>query len=369
MMAEEKMSVESENSVALEICPKTLSKSVKIDQWNTWEEITKAIGGLYNSGGGTVILRYNASRLPEDARKCMRMLEQKIQYFLGTITLSFDIDTIEIPPSPSHAHGGIKITVTTSTKTEKIITLRYRLFLPSSQLVMEVSPFENAEKLRALMFGGFPPVTPIKPGSHYRHFTKGTLVRFFESKTTQFKMLKAQPAKKTTFADRLVGKGNKFSHYVSAFANFAGGHIYFGIKDDGEVEGEFIDEKEKEKVKVKIHNVIAKMLWPKKREQVDGNEDKRWNVHFEPVTDSEHNVVPSLYVVVVFVAQCRCGVFAEEPECYKIVGGNQVRKVDFASWKKTFEPECYKIVGGNQVRKVDFASWKKGIDPRLTEEG
>ena len=344
MMAEEKKSVESENStIVLEICPTTPIKRVKTDQPTTWEEITKAIGGLYNSGGGTLILHYNTSPLPEDARKCMRMLEQKIQDFLGTITLSFDIDTIEIPPSPSHTHGGIKITVATSTKTEEINTSRYHLYLPGTQLVMEVSPSESAEKLIALMFG-FPPVTPIEPGSHYKHFTKDTLVRFSESKTTQFKMLKAQPAKKTTFADRLVGKGNKFSHYVSAFANFAGGHMYFGIKDDGEVEGEFIDEKEKEKVKVKIRTAIEKIKWPKKSEPADGNEDKRWDVHFEPVRDSETDkVVQSLYVVVVFIAQCRGGVFTEGPECYEIVD--------------------------NQVKKIDFASWKKRIDPRLTEEG
>ena len=210
----------------------------------------------------------------------------------------------------------------------------------TSQPMNNIYIFSN----RALMFG-FPPVTPIEPGSHHRHFTKGELVLFSEPKTTQFKMLKAEPEKKITFADRLVGKGNKFSHYVSAFANFAGGHMYCGIKDDGEVEGEFIDEKEKKKVKVRIHNAIEKMLWPKTSEPADRNEDKRWDVHFVPVRDSEtDNVVPSLYVVVVFIAQCRGGVFTEGAECYEIVD--------------------------NQVQKVDFVgSWKKRIDPRLTEEG
>ena len=158
-------------------------------------------------------------------------------------------------------------------------------------------------------------------------------------------MLKAEQEKKITFADCLVGKGNILSHDVSAFANYAGGHVYCGIKDDGEVEGEFIEEKEKKKVKVGIHNAIEKMLWPKTSEPADRNEDKRWDVHFMPVRDSEtDNVVPSLYVVVVFIAQCQGGVFTEGAECYEIVD--------------------------NQVQKVDFVgSWKKRIDPRLTEEG
>ena len=345
-MAEQTINVQTNNSVVLEICPTKLSgKCEKKYQRKTWEKIINAIDGLYNSGGGILILRYNRSPPRGHVRKCMRMLEQKIQDLVGPITLTFDIHTVEITPSSSQAHGEIKISVTTSTKTEHIITLSYHCCLPSSQQVMEILSSENVEKLRAFLLGNIrPQVKPTEPASYHSDFRKGKCVSLSESKTTQFKMLKAEPAKKITFADRLVGKGNKFSHYVSAFANYAGGNIYVGVDDDGTVKGEVINEREKKKVKDKIRTAIEKMLWPKKSEPADGNEDKRWDVHFEPVIDSEtHKVVPSLYVVVVFIAQCRGGVFTEVPECYEIVD--------------------------NQVQKIDFASWKKRIDPRLTKKG
>ena len=81
------------------------------------------------------------------------------------------------------------------------------------------------------------------------------------------------------------------------------------------------------------------MKWPKESEPADENNDERWDVHFEPVKDCEDNVIPSLYVVVIFIAQCRPpGVFAEEPECYEIVDNHKVQKVDFATWKRTIDP-------------------------------
>ena len=216
--------------------------------------------------------------------------------------------------------------------------------LPSNQQIMQISPSESVEKLRALLMDNIrPAVKPVESGSRHIDFVKGEFVSFSESKSTQFKMMKDEPAKKTTFADRLVGKGNKFACYVSAFANYAGGHMYIGINDDGKVEGESLNENEKQKVKKEIRKAINKMEWPKKSEPTDTNVDQRWDVYFQPVRDGKNNVIPSLYVVVVFVAQCRGGVFTEGPECYEIVD--------------------------NKVQKVDFASWRKSIDPRLTEKG
>ncbi len=237
----------------------------------------------------------------------------------------------------------IKIIVKTSTKKKHMIALKLNIYLPSSQQVMEILKSESVENLRALLMENLPSVKPIESGSHHIHFVKGELVSFSESKITQFKKVKDEPAKKTTFADRLVGKGNKFACYVSAFANYAGGHIYIGINDDGKVEGESLNKNETEKVKKEIRKVINKMEWPKKSEPTDTDVDQRWDVYFEPVRDGKNNIIPSLYVVVVFVAQCRGGVFTEGPECYEIVD--------------------------NKVQKVDFASWKKSIDPSLTEKG
>ena len=61
----------------------------------------------------------------------------------------------------------------------------------------------------------------------------------------------------------MIGKGNKFSRYVSAFANYKGGHIYYGIDDDGIVAGELIpNEVDKEEIVKKVEKSINKMIWP-----------------------------------------------------------------------------------------------------------
>ena len=329
---------ENTNLLVLDVCPTKLSgKHDKHYQKTKCAEIINAIDGLYNSGGGTIILRYKKAPPRKHVENCVRMLEQKIQEILGTITLTHDVQFIKIQPSHSQAHGKMKIIVTTTTKTEHMIPLSYKMYLPSNLQVMEILPHENVEKLRRLLVENTRSVTAIKSGSHYKNFVRGTIATFSESKITRFKKVKDKPSTQTTFADRLINK--KFPCYVSAFANYAGGYMYVGIDEEGKVEGEFLTEEEKEKVKKLIRRAIKNMKWPKESEPADENNDERWDVHFEPVKDCEDNVIPSLYVVVIFIAQCRPpGVFAEEPECYEIVDNHKVQKVDFATWKRTIDP-------------------------------
>ena len=329
---------ENTSPLVLEVCPTKLSgKHDKHYQKTKGAEITKVIDGLYNSGGGTIILRYKKAPPRKHVENCVRMLEQKIQEFLGTITLTYDVQFIKIQPPNSRAHGEIKIIVTTTTKTEHMTPLRYNIYLPSNQLVMEIQPHENVEKLRRFLVENTPSVKPIESDSHRKNFVKGTIVPFSESKMIQFKKVEDRPATQTTFANRLIC--NKFPCYVSAFANYAGGYMYVGIDDEGKVEGESLTAEEKEKVKKLIRKAIKKMKWPRNREPADENNDARWDIHFEPVKDCEDNVIPSLYVVVIFIAQCRpAGVFTEEPECYEIVDNHKVQKVDFATWKRTIDP-------------------------------
>jgi predicted HTH transcriptional regulator len=49
-----------------------------------------------------------------------------------------------------------------------------------------------------------------------------------------------------SLADRMVSKHIRFACYVSAFANHRGGHIYYGVKDDGSVEGEIFGQNDEE---------------------------------------------------------------------------------------------------------------------------
>ena len=327
MTDKESIDVQS-NFLTLNICLKELCDG-KGKKKSKWDAIIRATNALCNSDAGTLQLCYEKSSSPKQVKKFVSIYEQKIQQFLGTITLSRNV---QISPTPSQAHGELKIIVKTSIKTQGVVVVKYNIYLPSNEHVTEVSPLEG-EKLRGLLMGSTPSMNPVEANTHQRNFVKGEHVSFDESSTIQFKYLKDTQAEKVTFADRAVGKSNKFPNYVSAFANFRGGHIYFGIEDDGKIVGETLDQTEKEHVIKNIRKAINGMIWPPKSKPIAGNEDKRWHVYFQPVQDTENNFIEDLFVVVVFVAQCRGGVFAEEPECYECID-NEVKKINFPTWLK-----------------------------------
>ena len=76
------------------------------------------------------------------------------------------------------------------------------------------------------------------------------------------------------------------------------------------------------------------MIWP-----VDsysqGEEEEPLQIHFEKVKRANGEIVPSTFVIVVYVAQCPGGVFVEEPEAYEFKDG-EAKKLDFTTWKKYF---------------------------------
>ena len=109
-----------------------------------------------------------------------------------------------------------------------------------------------------------------------KKFIKDKDCGFQESKTVQLKNLKADLSKRTTIADRMIGKGNKFSHYVSAFANHNGSHMYYGIADDGIVAGELIPNADSGKITKKVE-----MIWPEQIGQPKRGE--HWEIWFRPV--------------------------------------------------------------------------------------
>lgn len=322
-----------ENVVVQQIYPTRYGRS---DAKKQSKSLAAAINALYNSGGGTLKLHYNEYSAPEDVAIMIRKIEREIHDFLGTITCSRDVSISNIDSSPSQPNGGIEVIVKPSTKSVGMTVLKYNIYLLSNELITEVSPLEG-EKLEALLNENIPAMEPIEANAHEINFVKGEHVCFSKSSTIQFKCFSNIPQLKTqirkTLAYRIL---NKFPCYVSAFANSRGGYLYFGIEGDGEICGEIVHETEKQRIINIIKNAIDRMIWPEKSKPVHENEDKRWDVYFEPVRDSKNNIIQDLYVVVVFVAQCRGGVFAKEPECYEIFG-NKIIKVHFTSWKRKID--------------------------------
>ena len=286
------------------------------------KEIIAAVCAMLNSNRGKVVMNIQGSSDMSVSRISLvvRRVEQNLITIIGTnITTYVNFEEDE------------RMVTMLVEKADSLITVNYNLYLPSKTQVNQVLPSESQDKVKEILSRRVVE-EPVQCESHIKLFSKGKECGLSETKTIQLKNVKADTSKRTTLADRMTGKGNKFSCYASAFANFKGGHIYYGIDDDGVVTGEFIDpnEVEKDEITKKVEKSINKMIWPKQPKQ-----KVNWDIFFEPVLDDSSTPIPSTFVIVIFIAPCFGGVFTEEPESYEMVQGKIV-KMSFTAWKKRF---------------------------------
>ena len=211
------------------------------------------------------------------------------------------------------------------------------MYLPTDYQVSPISFGDSSKKIAALL-------EPRKQDRTHRNTIIGKHCKDFryqekvpsglqESQTVQFKLLKDDPTSNVTLADRMTNKSNKLVHYVSAFANHKGGHIYFGIDDSTYiVEGQVVEEREREKIKRRVSNVLSKMIWPEKTKR------PCWGLEFVPVfTNGEPR--RNIFVIVLSVAKCPGGVFVEQPESYHLVNG-RVDRIPLALWKQRIKADA-----------------------------
>jgi hypothetical protein len=296
------------------------------------QEIIVVICAMLNSNGGKVVIHIDADW--ENGKptgilqmsSVIRILEQSMISIIGLRQTILKIDF--------EAKDSIVISIE---KADSLITINYNLYLPSETQVVQVSPLEPLENVQHIIINRKVVMKPVQLGSHCKIFLKGKPCGFHERKMVQFKQLKTDPSKRTTLADRMTGKGNKFSCYVAAFANHNGGHIYYGITHNFVVEGEFIPNEKLHILEIvkKVEKAINKLIWP---EQI--GQPKRgvhWDIFFESMVDENSKPIPSTFVIVIYIAPCLGGVFTEEPECYEMVEG-KVMKMSFTTWKRRLHP-------------------------------
>ena len=293
-------------------------------------EILAAICAMLNSNGGKVVIDFETDSnettvegFPSSQMSSViRILEQSMISIIGIRQTSSNINFTEDKES-------IIILVK---KVDSLITINYNLYLPSQKEVVKVSPLEPKEKVKDYIINRKVILEPVQAGSHCQVFRKDAICGIRESKTVQLKHLEAQATKRTTLADRTIGKGNKFTCYISAFANYSGGHIYYGITDDVLVIGELIEnEEDKKEITKEVEKAIKKMIWPEDLGQPKRGE--HWDIFFEPVVDEDNKPIPSTFVIVIYIAACLGGVFTKEPECYEMVEG-EVTRMSLATWKE-----------------------------------
>ena len=287
------------------------------------EEIMKniivAACAMLNSNGGKVVINIQGCNdiSVSQMSSLVRRIEQNLITIIGTnITEYVNCEEEE------------KTITMFVDKADSLITINYNLYLPSKTQVNQILPSESQDRIKEILSRRVVE-EPVQCESHRKFFSKGKGCGFSETKTIQLKNVKAETSKRTTLADRMTGKDNKFSCYISAFANHKGGHIYYGIDDDGVVVGERIpDELDGSKITMKVEKVINKMIWPELPKQ-----KVNWDIFFEPVLDENSMPVTSTFVIVIFIAPCFGGVFTEEPECYEMVE-EKIAKMSFDRWKE-----------------------------------
>ena len=279
---------------------------------------------MFNSNGGKVVL-YNkctCQLATSWISLLIRILEQSL---IATIGSNQTVSNINFKDDKESIIILVK-------KVGSLVTTNYNLYLPSHSQVVQILPWEPPEKVKNDIIDRELVPEPVQLGSHEKIFVKGKNCGFHENKVVMVKNLKADPSKRTRLADRMISKGNKFTCYVSGFANYNGGHMYYGITDDGVVQGELIpNEEDKKEITKKVEKAINKMIWPETIGQPKRGE--HWEIFFEPVVDENGNHVRSTFVIVIYIAPCLGGVFTEEPECYEMVDG-KVQKMSFTTIKK-----------------------------------
>ncbi len=319
------------------------------------QEMIAAVCAMLNSNGGKVVIHVDteSKEITVEGSPFSRMslviriLEQSMISIIGTrqtiSNMNFKTDQESI--------------VVSVKKADFLITTNYNLYLPSETQVVLLSTVESPEHVKDDIMNRKVVLDPVELGSHYKTFLKDKNCGFHESKNCQLKNLKADSSKRTKLADRMTGKGNKFSCYVSAFANHTGGHIYYGIRHEKVVEGEWIpNEDDKSEIKKKVEKAMNKMIWPQQIGQP--KRGVHWEIFFEPVVDENSKPVPSTFVIVVYIAPCLGGVFTEEPECYEMVDG-KVQKMSFTTWKKrTLQQPIELFEVDNISSKIQRITWK-----------
>ena len=310
--------------IILSVCSTKMSdKREKAYQTSMFNKIVQTINGFLNSEGGQLVLQFDNLAPPNHIKESIRKIEQKIYDFTSVVLLVHYLTIIR-------KNESMEIAVSRP-NTDCIYTLHSNLYLPTNQQVIELSPKEPVKDVRDILCRKAPWQEAVKPGSHCKEFTLNSAVSFGESQTVQFKQFSETRTKNCNLAQRLITSG-KLSIYVSAFANYEAGHIYIGIDDNGIVQGEKITPKDKAELKDKISKAIGSMIWPDDS-HAQGKEEKRWQIQFEEVKDKNGEIVPSTYIIVIYVAHCPGGVFTKEPEAYEIKD-NEAKRIDFPTWKK-----------------------------------
>ena len=347
----------SNEQIVINITPDQVqnkNKKAKI----TRDATAAAIGFLNGYHRGRLILRSVTPLTPSAVDELVRSIEQSLIEIVGLTSFRECCHTVI-------KEGEI---VFLTRPGDRIYTIEYNLVLPTDFQVRQVLRTDPLEKIAPLLNNGRLDNTSLQ--SYTREFQKDVKApeRLRESDTVQFKKIKSDRNKNKSTADRILA--NKITHYVAAFANHKGGHIYVGVDDETyAVCGQTVGEEEKGRILEKIESAITNMVWPDEHGKPKRGE--HWNIAFVSVLDEVNEEIPGLFVIVISVARCPGGVFLAVPESYEVRDG-KVKEMAFERWKKRILHDAHmrdivKFSRQNAWKEADTCtkpkSYKANTDP------
>ena len=305
------------------------------------KDIKEHVCALLNTGGGTLRLKFEANEnisstdvaLRND--NLVRAVEQTFHPVIGTEDVSKYLTSSDTESEIILQVKGHK----------SLCTLNYHMYLPTDKQVLPVICSEIDTVIGRMNFNRVIDVTDFEKDLSADLFVVNSVLSIKESKTVQFKCLKSEKSQHNDLASRIIS--NKFTSYVSAFANCIGGRIFVGIDRTGRVVGETVLKSERRSLEARLKKHVDSMLWPEHcTPPVKG---AHWDIAFHTVLDSIHNPVETesrdadLCVIVITIYACAGGVFTKEPESYYVVkddesqgsenSTNKVESMSFTEWK------------------------------------
>ncbi len=336
----------------------TLTISKPLSDWKKNEkkarekpmnDIKQHVCALLNSNGGTLILNAQADENTSatdnglKSEDVIRAAEQIFHPVIGTACVSSHLSI------RSETSTEIVLEVKES---ESLCTLSYNMFLPTDTQVLPIKPDELSTVTNLMNHDRFVDITEFENTRAIDQFVLNSVLSIKESKTVQFKCLKSEKSKYNDLGSRIIN--NKFTSYVSAFANHIGGRIYVGIDKTGRVVGETITKADHKNLEMKLQKHVDEMLWPEYcSSPVKG---RQWDISFHTVTDNDGCPVETkiseseVCVIVITIHACPGGVFVREPESYHI-----------KSYQVKNEESENSHVVEYRVEKMDFTEWKNRL--------
>ena len=304
------------------------------------KDIEKKICALLNSNGGKLVLTTSKDTDMIDALKKIKPYEQYFRNVIGVYPVHEYFEILQ---------EGNRIILVVS-GLPSLCTLSTNLYLPTDRQMLLVPGTEQGT-LRKILFESR--IVEISKNQVPEHFCYGHTTNLHESKSVQFKNIKAKRKGRKDFVSRAID--NKFPDYISGFANASGGRIFYGIKDDRTVVGELLPREENncKEITRKLEGEVKKMIWPKESGEI--KRGKQWNIKFVPVRNCDAN--EKRFVIVVSVFPCSGGVFTKEPESYYVERKYEI-KTGQAKKRKTEKDE---------VTKMNFETWKMNMYYKVSE--